>query len=398
MSKIQNIIGFSILSLFVFLLGLSYHPSYRENPSVSTFLTVCFMLLFIATFSIKSASASKEIKYVFRCVLLSLVAYMCTSTFFSDTLYFGEVRALTMCLMAITIGWCLDLSSRYVMVISVLYSLVSVSMGYLQMSQNVGGFIIENQYLTDDKNAIGVMLATSTLIMFYYATIIFNKNKLLALMCVIISIFSFAISLTIRARADSLSALTVVFVFLILRYFSEIKIKSILYSIIIVLCLMYLLPESISDYIYNSFFLNYENKDVSAGRTERNIFAIEFLRDNFFVGNLDVGLDIPKVHNYILHKLFNFGVIFSIPFLVVYFYILLKSSKAMLKISLFDIKSVGIIAILVPFVVSLFEYSFPFGPGTATIFNYVLLGLFLRESQKTNVTMLNINTNNNSIN
>lgn len=39
---------------------------------------------------------------------------------------------------------------------------------------------------------------------------------------------------------------------------------------------------------------------------------------------------------------------------------------------------IGFYAILVLFVVSMFEYAFPFGPGTSTMLNFVILGLAFR--------------------
>jgi hypothetical protein len=53
-------------------------------------------------------------------------------------------------------------------------------------------------------------------------------------------------------------------------------------AILVFICL----PSSIKQYVYNSFFSNYEGGDITAGRMERNMAAIDFLSDHIFLGNL----------------------------------------------------------------------------------------------------------------
>ena len=145
---------------------------------------------------------------------------------------------------------------------------------------------------------------------------------------------------------------------------------------LLVFIVFLLLPEEAKNYVYNSFFQNHED-DLTSGRAERNKAALVFLRNNLLVGNLDGFSHIPWIHNYPLLKLYDYGLFFSAPILLLYVYQLVSSIKCSLKNKI-TIWGCGLFALIIPFIISMAEPTFPFGPGTSTVFNFILYGVSIR--------------------
>ena len=51
------------------------------------------------------------------------------------------------------------------------------------------------------------------------------------------------------------------------------------------------------------------------------------------------------------------------------------------RMGTFNIFNAGYFALLIPFVISMAEPTYPFGPGTATVFNFILFGVALRDTR-----------------
>ena len=66
------------------------------------------------------------------------------------------------------------------------------------------------------------------------------------------------------------------------------------------------------------------------------------------------------------------------PILCLYVYLFFIIIKGSLRSKVDNIGEVGFFAALVPFIVSMAEPTFPFGPGTATVFNFILLGAAIK--------------------
>ena len=81
------------------------------------------------------------------------------------------------------------------------------------------------------------------------------------------------------------------------------------------------------------------------------------------------------VHNYLLWNIYRFGLLFSFPIIVLFFLIFFNSLKQSLKCSPDGRECFAYVCLLIPFLISLAEPTFPFGPGTVTLFNFILLGM-----------------------
>ena len=134
------------------------------------------------------------------------------------------------------------------------------------------------------------------------------------------------------------------------------------------------------DYVVNSFVQNYEGGDITSGRMERNVAGLNFLADHFWLGELTADGELAWIHNYPLNKLCEFGLVFSMPILIIYVMLLALVIGQTFKQSACNPYNVGYFALLVPFMISMAEPTYPFSPGTATAFNFILFGMALRNT------------------
>jgi len=139
------------------------------------------------------------------------------------------------------------------------------------------------------------------------------------------------------------------------------------------------IPESAKQYVVNSFVQNQE-ADITSSRMSRNRAGLSFISDHPLFGNLNVDAEMDWIHNYPLLKLFQYGFVFAFPIMMLYLYLLFYS---VVKTSICNNRNnynIGYFALLVPFVVSMAEPTLPFGPGTATLFNFILFGMATRNT------------------
>ena len=127
--------------------------------------------------------------------------------------------------------------------------------------------------------------------------------------------------------------------------------------------------------------------NIDTGRGERNRAALNVLSYNPLFGNLIEKVDVGWVHNYPLNKLFQYGIVFSLPIIILYLYLLIKTVARTIKANNHDVFSIGYYALIIPFIISMAEPTFPFGPGTATVFNFILFGIALKMDDRSRIAV-----------
>ena len=119
--------------------------------------------------------------------------------------------------------------------------------------------------------------------------------------------------------------------------------------------------------------------DLSAGRTDVYKFALEFAIQHPILGELEGFRFIyGNPHNYILNKWVNYGILGSLPLVLFYLYLwffAFKEIKSHVKNTNFTLP---LWVLLFSLVVSLFEYTYPYGPGTSQLMVWFLLGQYFR--------------------
>lgn len=381
-----------LLLLLVALITISSHPTIVETSRnaglesgtiLSRYIILVFLSLFLICLNVNSMMKVKVVRKVLGSLVFIALAYLLTFSLFGERSMVSDIRAILICLMAIMIGCQLNIDDRKYRFLLFAFSLLMLFVGLMQVFVNIGGFVILDQYHADNKNRLGVMLVTAGVILFYMG-LNYSKNKLVKAILYVLAILIFIVLLTVRARTATLTAFIMALYILYERYKGK---DFFAYFIIglIVIALFYLFsPQSVKDYVYNSFFQNYEERDVTSGRTERNRAALTFLSKHIFIGNLNQNVSIGWVHNYLLNKLFEYGLVFSLPFVSLYLYLLIYVIKKTLRSKKNDIRSIGYYLLLVPFIISMAEPTLPFGPGNATVFNFLVFGMAIGPSERAN--------------
>lgn len=383
-------IRFFVLLLLLFLIVISFHPvivnigrgaGLSHGSILSRYIILVYGVLFVFCLNVKSMLKPRLIRVCWGIYFVIGLYFIITLGFFGSTTMMEDVRSIAICLVAIMIGWQLDLNDKQYKTLLLFFSLTAVFVGLMQVFMNVGGFVINDLNYADSKNSLGVILATSSVI-FLFMGINRKQAGLVKWSYIGLFVLTIVILLTIRSRADTLAVIIVLLYVLYERY----KKNHFVFYFIIVAMLLFLLfvfmPASIKDYVYNSFTQN-SHGDITSGRLERNETALRYLSYHIWFGNLTENIHIAQVHNYVLNRAFELGVVFVFPIILLYLYLLLKVVSKTIKSDNHNMFTIGYYILLIPFIVSLAEPTFPFGPGTATVFNYILFGMSLKHSYYT---------------
>lgn len=377
-----------VLLLLVFLITISSHPTItamshdagmESGTILSRYIILVFAGLFLMCLNVKSMLKPKMVRACWLMWVWIVVYYLITFAAFGSKSMMGDVRSIAICLVAIMIGWQLDLDEKKLKIVLIAFSGLILFVGLMQVFVNVGGFVIRDQYETDNKNSLGVMLATGS-----FAFLVLGMNskskRIVRLLLFALAVLSMVVLLTIRARAATLTGGMMFLYVLYERYKGKNFFVYLLLGIFLVVILYLVLPPSVKDFVYNSFFQNYEEGDITTGRAERNAAALQFLSYHMLLGNLNQNAQIAWIHNYPLNKTFEFGLVFAFPILMLYLFVLGKAIVKTIKSDNHNNYNIGYYLLLIPFIISMVEPTFPFGPGTATVFNFLLFGVAIRNT------------------
>ncbi len=386
-----------VLILLIALITLSSHPkivamSHAAGIQIGTILSryiiLVFGALFVMCINLKTMLRPRFIRVCWMIFIVMALYFLIVFAFFDDKNMLSDLRSIAICLVAIMIGWQLRMDERRFWWLLMIYAGFTLFVGLMQVLTNVGGFVITDQYLADNKNSLGVMLASATVILVFLGM---NQGKpvLKQTLLITLSIFSFFILLTIRARAATLTVLIMLLYMFFERFKGRRLLLYVIGGLVLLVVAFVVMPDTVMDYFTNSIFQNREG-DITAGRVERNQAGLSVLAQSPFLGNLGKNAEIGTIHNYPLNRTFAFGIVFSFPILLMYFYILIFAVKRTIKANNRQNGNIGYYLLLIPFIISMAEYTFPYGPGTATVFNFLLFGISLSYSE--NISFLQSNS------
>jgi len=368
-------------------MALSYHPIFFEMNASSgqasgTALSKVVLLLyaFALIISLDISCLRRKLFQVFLiCVMLgAIVAVFINAVYGNDTM-FSKIKDLLMCFGGMMIGWCLAPKHKQLKLLLIVSSATMFFVGLMQVMTNIGGFVIEDLYLTNAKNSVGAMLATGVVMQscLFFA----EENKILRIIELILLIFGIVLILTIRARAALLSSILL----LVLMVFKSSNGKHVFKKLMIIsiaaVLFFFFAPDFVMEYINDSFTSGQQGDDITSGRVYTYADALKFLFSggNLLEGNVQ-GYHILNgwVHNYLLGQVYNYGLLYALPMVVLYLYLIVFLIKRFLKANVKTIFSCGYIVILVLVITSLLEPTFPFSPGTVSVESFILLGVSIR--------------------
>lgn len=388
MKKLLSYYNYIVLTLLLVVVNLTYHPSFhvaREDAGdaavksvLSRYVLILAGLLVLPNIRLKEWYGielfRKFVAYVIPLLVVAFVVYAIfpTSKILVDCIYF------LIPLVFFLLGYQFGITPKQSMFFSFVYISFALLTGVMQVLTNIGSFVIMEQYMVSAKNSMACIFAVGIAVSFFwFLADIKNKHKLIFL-CVFLLLF--IVLFTIRGRAGILAS-AFSCVVLLYKYVKNNRISptNLFFRIMMLACsilviLVFLGKLSIVwDYIYESIFLSH-NGDVTTGRTERNIDAIRVIFDNMFFGQIGSNSQIGWVHNYILRVLSDYGIFIGGYLLIPYFYIIKQVYRNIINCSFYSFPLLGNVALIVPLVMSLFEPTFPYSPGSTIMFAYFLLG------------------------
>lgn len=140
--------------------------------------------------------------------------------------------------------------------------------------------------------------------------------------------------------------------------------------------------KELTNFLWNSLTLNYNINDLnslSAGRTDGYLEALKISIKNPLFGQLSNNISLEhQVHNYILNKWIKYGIFGSLPIIAFYIYLWKISLKG---VFLNNKSNVVFYILLFSLIVSILEYTYPFGPGVSQIMLWFLLGQYLNSME-----------------
>lgn len=372
-----------------FIFSITFIIVLQQMPIISSSLyesirVFLYIMLGIATlFSVKPLLTS-HVHVFFTVSILAIVM----STFLLIISLFSIVE-VDIFELIIPLGFVLiiynsNLSREEFEKLTMFYAILTLFMGLFSLLYYAGGFYLSPHYLVTNKNHIGPMIGIASIILLN--RVICQKSSFYKLtFLTILFILSFFILIYMQNRS-SIFSLSIIFIITLLKQFlvnirkSKISISLFIVSVLLFFVIILQVPlitESIIG-VTESFSLD----RISSGRISVYIDSVQFFSNNVLFGNISANTVFSRIpHNYILNKWVQYGLFFSFGYLTHYFYLLYFSLKSSNKV-LSEISSVIIFSLIV----SLFEYTYPYGPGTSQFFLWMLFGfnLFLLDRRNKN--------------
>ena len=387
--RIVKNIRLVLLLIAVCLIAYSYHPGNFDSAGkiISNSYNKYALVMIAASFilSIGTIKNSISIQPIRVFLILLGVVSLSFMLLYSLNLVEGlhEVRALLISFIALLFGTMLKCNNKEILTISFFYIIAVLLVGYLQITQNIGDFVIEDTYINTAKNAFGPMIAIagvlSVLIAFTH-----GYNKLVRVFMAVTAIIALIEVATVRARLVTITFI-LLFLFILFKYFKVMTSKnkgrgSVVIYLVVLITILAIIFSSLQEYIWNSLIQNKEG-DFTSGRLTAYYDGMDIFLSSPFFGNLVLQEKVGWVHNYLLLNLSTYGLVFSLPLLVLYFYLVYVIILGLKKRDLFIPQNFGYIIILISFIVSLGEPTYPYGPGTTNFLPFLLLGVSLNHNK-----------------
>lgn len=338
-------------------------------------LVIVLFLVSVRPTQIRQTLASEKfLSFWLFCALFAGVGLL-VSYAVGAKLSFGSFRDVVIVLGIVVIGYNIRIDGNILERFIVLYILLGTlsALSYVL----VFGFGIHEQYLVDYKNQLAPLFSVLALLAVSH-TINSSRYKILMSLCALLLIVVIGI---LRARTVLIAASSCVMLYLFLSQKISTKVKLLVTGFVIAFIV------SNMDLILEIFISGKQGTDlnsISSGRVSRISDGLEFLSkdNNLLTGSLwgeqyDKGI----VHVFLLNLWIEYGIILSFPIALFYFVFLGRViSQSFKRGDGFGGRDrVMPIIILLLFIVSFNEYSYPFSPVSSVFLSYLLYGVDLRK-------------------
>lgn len=282
----------------------------------------------------------------------------------------------------------LDFEKKEIDSLTHMYAVLAVLMGVGLVLFYGGGFVLREQYIAGtSKNQTGPILGIASVIIFdRILTMDRNSHTVLKFAWLSLLLLGAMASLIVlRNRAGLVAVMLVFLIMVISRSRRRLTLASLIIATVVILFLFALIYlgffNPLVDTIVKAFTLNYvvgDLQSLSAGRWNTYSRGLEYVQLHPFFGELSVSERFfGTPHTYILNKWVRYGLIGSLPFVVFYVYLFVFALRQLFSRSAKrGTQRLAIWLLLLGLIVSLFEYTYPYGPGVSQLMVWFMLGCY----------------------
>lgn len=328
----------------------------------------------VLTFSIEKYFSERFMRLFLVTIALFGIEYVCFKLL-GRRFVLSDLSQLVVAFLCVGIGIGIDEDVRFWANVSYYYTIILLAVTICNCFYWAGGLYVPEHYMLDKgKNQYGGMLAIASTVMFFFAVKLKEQRTHFA----VVFALTLLVLLLIRARSDFFAMLLCV-LFIAAKdcqWKWQWNVKSVL--TVVGLCLAgYIIYNGFIGDELNTFMVGGKSssdiEELSSHRMERNLEGMEFFLKDPLGGEQKEPSGILLIHNYILLRMVRYGV-WSFPVFAFYFYFGIFIICRLFKNRKTDVRDAGIVACVVPLVVSFAEPNFPYGPGSVQMLAFLLLG------------------------
>lgn len=361
--------------LFVSLATAAFFPVVYNNAVwYGTVKYLIFVVLIYLATATRVVNALKS-KIIIVSLVIVCFIFIQLLIFYSQNfnVRWSDLTCLLIVVLFMSVGYCSQIDERQTEIVVIVFAIFAAVAGLWSMFYYVGSLTLNDYlYAVDAKNQIGQFVASATtgimILLFANKRFRFIKIGLLTLLVILL--------LVLRCR----TALLAFLFFAVMYYYKTLKARDAVFLVLTLSILMILFYAPVLSFLEDVFVGNKDIDDlnsVSSNRLERNIDGFDFWFSNSIFGELQTPSGIARIHNYLINILVAYG-LFSFPFIVLYFHLLVVAAKRWKKVNVLHIGSVGYWVMFIPFFCSLLEPSAPYGPGLVQAVPFFLFGNSMR--------------------
>ena len=384
-----------LIGFLVFLMAFQQLPVIRD-----TYYDELRLILYILFgFSTLYSLINLKVLFAFKFFKLFSIIFL-YAVILSVIIYIIGGDLLPMLLLIVPIGiLIISLSNQYnqkdLLILLWLFSLSNIIMGLINIFYYGEGFDITRSYLVPEKNQIGPMIGYSILVFLYFVN--YYKPIFIKVISLGLSVFSLLILLAVRNRSAIVGvSLMIVFIVIYLIYLGikkllqnnkkEVLITFGVFVVVMVIGLQLEVIQALLERIWLSITYNRVITDLnslSSGRYQLILDSFMWIETYPLFGFIGVDtLPISEyTHVYVLHTLMQYGILGSIPFLLFYVLLILVTLRILIRIDKEPINLLIFMIFSVSLIISVLEYSYPYGPGVSQFILWFVLGQYMYRNQ-----------------
>ncbi len=371
---------FYVLIIIFFMQQQPGIPSNMYSMFRLTIYLIMFILLTYLFINSRTKNLSRLFKATFILFLFSFLIFV--AGVIGGKRDFTNVEEIAIPLAVLFSSLQRRLSKENLSNLLVLYFILSFFLSISVVLKYNLNFNISDQYLVASKNQIGPFLAYGAMLGVYDLSSKERKMHINKLLEIIITGVILMTIVMMRNRASIVAIIVVLLIIFIKKLCQNLSKKRLIQFMLLILILATLFQLGMFDPLFkvlnDALFLNYNISDInslSANRTNIYKAAIDYVRSNPFFGELTSSYSFTNLyghaHNYIINKFVMLGLIAGFPFFMYYCYLWVLSFK---NFTLSKSNKLSGMMLLFALIVSLVEYTYPFGPGASQFLLWFLIG------------------------